>query len=194
MEDDEAAWLAADLVQHSDRVLVVLNHEPFHIDPVWGMAEDAQHAQDEGLFAKHGVDYALTGHIHFNSFQESDGITHITTGALSGLRWVLPAALHPRGYRLFYARGSELHSAWKETGEVVIAPAEPSGAAGRRIAVAADRGGPFSEIEASLAGRIVPVKRLGDYFVELPLADGAGVVSLTARRDDGSHETADIQF
>ena len=107
---------------------------------------------------------------------------------------MLPAALHPRGYRLFYARGRELHSAWKETGEVVIAPAEPSGAAGRRIAVAADRGGPFSEIEARLAGRMVPLKRLGDYFVELPLADGAGLVSLTARRADGSQETADIQF
>jgi hypothetical protein len=121
-------WAEADLAAHEGRILVALNHEPFHYEPAWEF-DDPQIADDAGLFEKYTVRYSLAGHTHKNGFAESEsGTTHITTGALSGMRWVLPPEIHACGYRLFYATGGELYSAWKETGKRVlgfVTPADP---------------------------------------------------------------------
>ena len=106
----------------------------------------------------------LTGHTHFNSFQRQGGVTHITTGALSGLRWVLPAGVHERGYRLFLARERQLYSAWKPTGRPVLGWSEGGG---ERVAVAADRDGPFASVTLERDGAEVPVERLP---ISIPLA------------------------
>ena len=192
MESEVATWLDADLAAHADRVLVVLNHEPFHVDPTWPFeADESQTAQDEGLFAKHGVAWTLTGHIHFNSFQRGEGITHVTTGALSGFRWVLPATAHERGYRLFYARDGGLHSAWKRLGGVLLARSEGTRRPGETVVVAADRTGPFVSLSAERDGAPVPLERWGPYFASVAAAGAdAGPLVLKAARADGTEERA----
>jgi hypothetical protein len=194
MEPDVATWLDADLAAHADRVLVVLNHEPFHFDPAWPFEGDpGQTAQDEGLFAKHGVDWVLTGHTHYNSFWPEDGITHITTGALSGFRWVLPASVHDRGYRLFYARDEGLYSAWKSTGEIVIALSEGIERPGEVVLAAADRSGPFIALSAERDGVRLPLERWGAYFARVPLAAEDGPWVVTATREDGTSERVEFE-
>jgi len=49
MEPDVRSWLEADLEASRGRVFVVLNHEPFHVDPSWPI-DELQPADDEGLF------------------------------------------------------------------------------------------------------------------------------------------------
>jgi len=190
MEADTQSWAEADLARHGDRVLVVLNHEPFHFDPSWPFGDEGQSAHDEGLFDRHEVPFVLTGHSHWNSFMPRNGTTHITTGALSGLRWVLPASVHERGYRLFYARERTLHSAWKRTGEIVIALAEPGSPRDDEwILVVADESGPFEEIEVTLGAEVLALERWGDYFIRV---QGAGRMShsrslnVRASRSDGT--------
>jgi hypothetical protein len=169
------AWLDADLEAHQGSVLVVANHEPFASDPSWPI--DYEPCSDEGRFAKYGVRYVLAGHIHHNGVAQLDGTTHVTTGALSGLRWVLPPDLHERGYRLFYARDGRLWHAWKRTGEPVVAFV--GGDPGELVFVAADRGGPFARVEVTQDGVALPVERWGAYFGRVRAAPG-GRVAITA--------------
>jgi 3',5'-cyclic AMP phosphodiesterase CpdA len=214
MEPSVRDWLDADLAAAKGRVLVVLNHEPFHDDPVWGF-DDFEMAQDEGLFSKHGVAYALAGHIHRNGFQDappSGGVTHITTGALSGFRWSLPTPFDAHGYRLVYAHEGRLYSAWKDVGRPLLGFVDPKGDAAIHpasthattaseasgdlevTAVAADVDGPFASVALSLNGEPVAASRWGDYFVHAHVAAdripaGGGTFVLTAKSRDGrDHE------
>jgi Icc protein len=195
--DRVAGWLDADLAAHPDPVLVALNHEPFHSLPEWTFYDPVD---DRGLFAKHGVPYSIAGHIHRNGIAQVGDTTHITTGALSGMRWMVPPSLHPRGYRLFYARERRLYSAWKEIGAPLVAfvhpapddsvfatgapPPAPSGATAI-VAVAADVSGPFETVELRVAGTPVPIERWGDFFVHAVLPAGATDVELRGVRADG---------
>ncbi|MEN8184112.1 MAG: metallophosphoesterase [Myxococcota bacterium] len=185
MPEDEAAWLEADLALHGDRVVVALNHEPFAADPDWPFADDIEPAEGGEILTRHGVSYTLTGHVHWNGLVREGPTTHISTGALSGLRWIVPRSVHPRGYRLVYAHSGRLYSAWKEIGRPVlgfvvpegsptIAPASGAPGMGTRevVAVAADVRGPFAEVELTLAGEPLPLERWGRFFfrAELPEA------------------------
>ena len=207
MRPEVRAWLEADLARHRDRVLVLLNHEPFYYDTRWAMEDgfaesDVVHAED--LLAGFEVDYTLTGHVHLPGTAREGTTTHISTGALSGQHWILPHDAAPRGYRLFYARGRELFSAWKETGRPVAGFVRPSGGGrhfpasgpvdvsrapdGTRevVAVAADRDGPFARVTLHLDEREVPLEPWGDYFFRAALgASDRGTLRLTAERTSG---------
>ncbi len=220
MTEAEQDWLDADLSLHGDAVLVALNHEPFELDSSWPVRDTEDLiASDEGLFARHGVDYVLAGHTHLNGFVATTTTTHITTGALSGFRWLLPPGLYPRGYRLFYARDRQLYSAWKEVGSPVIGFVDPVGDASlhpaskgaRRpdaldpdqpvdiVAVAADRHGPFVGLRLHIDGEPVAFERWGDYFLHARLApkalraSGATLV-LVATRASGDEERAELRL
>lgn len=203
MPEAELAWLDADLAAHAGKVAVVLNHEPFAADPSWPFADDYEPAKVGGLFERHRVAYTLTGHVHRNGLVREGGTTHITTGALSGVRWIVPTSLHPRGYRLFYARKGRLYSAWKQLGEpvlgLVVPPASPEIAPaadqradeeGRIVLVAADVREPFAEVTLSVDGEPLPLERWGDYFFSArspggSLREGARV-QLRARTQGGA--------
>lgn len=185
------SWLDRDLERSGDRVPVLLNHEPFVYDPRWHFDEDDFDAiDDRGRLARHRVAAVLSGHIHRNGLVVEGGTTHVTTGALSGFRWVLPAHLFHRGYRLFHAREEKLYSAWKRLGQPVVAFIEPPGDpahvpasagtgsgrdAGRRVvAVAADARGPFPGVRILLDGTPLPLERWGPYFVSAPVPEERG--------------------
>jgi 3',5'-cyclic AMP phosphodiesterase CpdA len=173
MDEEVRAWLEADLMASRGRVPVVLNHEPFHLDPEWPM-DGLEPADDAGLFARFAVPYVLSGHTHWNSFVQAGATTHITTGALSGMRWILPEDVHPRGYRLFWAQGSVLHSAWKRSGEPVVAYSEGARQPDAAVIVAADAGGPFESVVVSHAGQYLDAERWGDYFLRVPKPPDSG--------------------
>jgi hypothetical protein len=181
MGPEALAWLDADLAAHADRALVVLNHEPFAADPRWPI--DYEPALDHGRLAAHKVRYVLAGHVHWNGLVEQNGTTHITTGALSGLRWILPADLHERGYRLFYARDGRLWHAWKRLDEPALAFV--GGSDEGPVFVAADRSGAFASVEATQDGVALPLERWGAYFVRVRAAPGSPV-ELVARDREGS--------
>jgi 3',5'-cyclic AMP phosphodiesterase CpdA len=205
MEPEVRAWLERDLALHADRVLVALNHEPFHTSPDWSYYEPAD---DEGLFAAHGVDFSLAGHVHENAVVARGATLHVTTGALSGMRWIVPAEIHPRGYRLFYARGDRLYSAWKALGEPVLGFVAPPGdpalhaaaaparvADGRLevVAVAADAAGPFAAVELLLDGAPLPLERWGAYFLAARVPHEAGArLELRAVAADGRLRRAQL--
>jgi 3',5'-cyclic AMP phosphodiesterase CpdA len=214
--DDAAAWLEADLAAHAGRSVVVLNHEPLRGDPTWSTV--IRHfalvdpAVAERLEAA-GVRWTFTGHLHVNGVVESGPTQHISTGALSGMRWSLPAEAFARGYRLVQVRDDELFSAWKRTGEPLFGfvdpptdaalhatssprpsgRADPDGPPGptRVVIVAADASGPFVGLDVRLDGRPLPVERWSAYFAgahydpaELDAAEHTLVAE--ARRADGS--------
>jgi len=198
MPEEERAWLDADLARERGRTLVALNHEPFAADPRWKFADALEPADDAGLLAKHAVAYALTGHVHWNGFVRVGATSHITTGALSGLRWAAPVSVHPRGYRLFWGTpDGKLYSAWKETGQPVLELVQPSGdpqaftnpgadptravASDGRIAivaVAADARGPFASVRLLQDGQALRLERWGAYFFAASVEPG--VVDLVA--------------
>jgi 3',5'-cyclic AMP phosphodiesterase CpdA len=198
MPEEERAWLDADLARSRGRSVVALNHEPFAADPRWKFAGALEPADDDGLFAKHAVAYALAGHVHWNGFVRVGATTHITTGALSGLRWAAPESVTPRGYRLFWGTpDGALYSAWKETGQPVLELVQPSGDSQRFtnpgadptraaasdgriaiVAVAADAGGPFASVRLLQDGKPLPVERWGAWF--FAASAGPGVVDLVA--------------
>ncbi len=192
---DELAWLDADLRAHRGRVPVVLNHEPFAVAP--NQAPDYEPCLDHGRFAAHGVRYVLAGHLHSNGVVDLEGTTHVTTGALSGLRWALPPGLHERGYRLFYAHEGRLWHAWKRLGEPVVAFLGDAADPGGLVFVAADRRGPFASLEATQDGVGVPVERWGDYFGRVRadaarlVADGS-TLTLVARDAAGAESRAKL--
>jgi 3',5'-cyclic AMP phosphodiesterase CpdA len=213
---DAKQWADRDLAAHEGRVLVALNHEPFHFDPRWPFEPDPeQTADDAGLFAKHAVAYSLAGHTHLNGFEERDGTTHITTGALSGFRWVLPDELFHTGYRLFYAKDGALYSAWKRLGHPLLAFVQPLGdpashpaSAGAApadalnepldvVAVAVDHDGAFPGVRLELDGAGVAFERWGDYFLRARIDPEAmeadtGTLTLSAITLDGRFEKADL--
>jgi 3',5'-cyclic AMP phosphodiesterase CpdA len=220
MDDPVRTWAAADLGAHRDRVLVALNHEPFHYDTAWGLDEPT-FADDAGLFVAHDVRYSIAGHIHKNGFEDSpNGPTHITTGALSGMRWMLPPELHPRGYRLFYAHEGQLFSAWKVLGKPALgfvtprdpaavmrlhpasrAPADPSALTGvvPIVMVAADARGPFRALTLELDSNPVALSRWGRYFAAASidaskLPEAGGKLTLHATRSNGESLTAELQL
>lgn len=193
LDPDVRHWLDADLAEHPNMVHVALNHEPFHSS--LDGTEEYNRADDEGLFAKHEVRYSLAGHIHRNGFERRNGTTHITTGALSGSQWLLPADLHERGYRLFYARDGDLYHAWKRTGEALVAflaPQQPRLREGVFLAVAVDRYGPFAKIEVSIDDEPAPFERWGDYFLRISLPYAFQELVLTATRENGEFVRAKL--
>jgi hypothetical protein len=202
LSDRVAGWLDADLAAHPEQVLVALNHEPFHSLPDWYFYDPAD---DRGLFAKHGVQYSIAGHIHKNGIEQIGDTTHITTGALSGMRWVVPPSLHPRGYRLFYARERRLYSVWKQIGAPVVAfvhpaidgkafatgaPPAAAGGGAAIVAVAADVSGPFESVELRVAGEPVPFERWGEFFLYAELPAGASDVEVRGVRAGGDFVSA----
>ncbi len=225
MSDEVQHWLDADLAQAraAGRRLVVLNHEPFFYDPAWQFDEPTP-ADDAGLFAKHGVAYELSGHIHRNGFRDAPsggGVTHITTGALSGFRWSLPLSIDSRGYRVLYAHDGSLYSAWKDTGEPLLGFVDPRGDAsihpasthasapdalhGRVeiVAVGVDIDHPYKSLALWLDGEPLESERWGDYFVHAHfdaarLVDaarlaGAGRLELRAVSGDGSERSVPLE-
>jgi hypothetical protein len=217
MEPEVRDWLDADLARANaaGQRIVVLNHEPFHDDPAWEF-DDPTPADDQGLFEKHAVAYVLAGHIHRNGFQDAPpngGVTHITTGALSGFRWSLPLTIDSRGYRLVYAHDGKLYSAWKELAEPLLGFVDPRGEAaihpgsthpsapdsleGRVdvVAVGVDARQPFADLTLWLDGEPLETVRWGDYFVHTSfdaarLGEVEGVLELRASGLDGSSRSA----
>ena len=211
MRDEVKHWLRRNLEAHTERVKVVLNHEPFFSDPSWPF--DAEElatyvAPDEGIFEAHAVAYTLSGHVHFNGLERGEHITHISTGSLFGFGWYLPPDLYPRGYRLCYARGGQLYAAWKRIGEPLLGFIQPQGdeaihpASAERIdpealegpfdlvAVAADAEGPLETVSLQLDGRPFPLARWGDYFVHARvdpavLQGRSATLTLSGRRESG---------
>ncbi len=206
---DVRDWLRADLELHADRPIVVLNHEPFAADPTWPFEPGRLRlADDEGAFAEHGVTAVLAGHVHLNGYVERDGVPHITTGALSGFRWLLPEELYHCGYRLAYLKDGALYTAWKRVGRPVVAFVSPAGEGEHHpasagvpasdgetlevVAVAADTAGPFAELALERGGEPIALERWGDYFVRARVARSGDVLVLRARRADGSTVTAEL--
>jgi len=208
MEPAVREWLEADLLATDRAAAVVLNHEPFHESPGWDLI-GGPISDDEGLFDAHRVPYALSGHIHKNGFEDGEYTSHITTGSISGFRWALPATLDERGYRLFYAKGERLYSAFKRLGEPVLgfvdppgeganhpaskAPMDPSALSGvvEVVIVAADASGPFADIGLSLNGEPLVLERWGDYFGRArfdadALPEGRGSLVLSVRDAAGA--------
>ncbi|MDJ0788004.1 MAG: metallophosphoesterase [Myxococcota bacterium] len=193
--------LEADVLAHRDQPVAVLNHEPFAFDPDADM--DALLARDEGLLARTGVDYALSGHIHRNGVWHDGVTTHVSTGALSGMRWFLPAAFVERGMRLVFVRGDRLFSAWKRLGEPAVgfvtpghgAPLWPSGAERAEpdelVVFAADATGPFAEVELLANGETAPLEPWGRYFGRAERREGVAY-ELIARRADGTELRAEL--
>ncbi len=196
----ERHFLEADLHAHRGRTQVLFNHEPFTWDPDDPTRPDVHYVRDEGLLARFAVPYAITGHLHRNAVYHDGTTTHVSTGALSGMRWALPTRVHERGMRLFWADGDRLFSAWKtlDTPAVgfVVAPGGgsaslvPSGAERAApdeiVAVAVDARGPFERIEIHADGEPIETKRWGRYFVWAQAPRDGARLEVVARRADGT--------
>ena len=193
MEPDVRRWLENDLAAHAGRVAVVLNHEPFHLDPAWPL-ERYEPADDEGVFDRFDVRWVLSGHTHWNSFVREGERTHVTTGALSGMRWILPPDVHPRGYRLFLARERALHSAWKPLGEPVVAWAEGPEVAGGRVVVAADAAAPFARVRFSQGGTPLEATAWHPSFFWVPVRADAGALVVEAESQDGRRTRSALEI
>jgi hypothetical protein len=157
------------------------------------------------FLSEQGVDYALTGHLHRNGVSVKGSTVHISTGALSGMRWVLPVSVHPRGYRLVQTHAGRLLSAWKPLGEPAVGFVAPDpspalfasgaerAAPGEIIAFAVDAAGPFEKIGLSADGEPLVAESLGRYFVRAQRPEGARRLELVARRADGSEERVAVE-
>ena len=187
MTADIERWFENELKIHADKTIVVLNHEPFHFDERWPFDNDQQ-VDDLGMFGKYGVDYVLTGHTHYKSAMTIDGVQHLTAGALSGMRWVLPANVHERGYRLFQGFEAKLYSAWKQTGKRFIGLAEPQPADSSRLIIAAvDSSAAFKQVRFFAGKEELKVNVLSDYFFEISNKDNQQrQIKVVARAGDDS--------
>ncbi len=178
LDADSREWLAADLLAHPNQVYVGLGQRPPHASP------------------RSALQYALTSHESHATAVSRNGTTTITTGSLAGGRWVLPAELHERGYRLFYARDGQLYHAWKPTGEPLVAFLEDTRVLARRgvfVGVAVDRYGKFAELELLVDGEHVPFERWGDYFFRVSLPYPAERLVVSATSANGETTTADLE-
>jgi hypothetical protein len=187
MTADIERWFENELKIHADKTIVVLNHEPFHFDERWPFDNDQQ-VDDLGMFGKYGVDYVLTGHTHYKSAMTIDGVQHLTAGALSGMRWVLPASVHERGYRLFQGFEAKLYSAWKQTGKRLIGLAEPQPADSSRLIIAAvGSSAAFKQVRFFAGKEELKVKALSNYFFEISNKDNQlRQLKVVARAGDDS--------
>jgi len=209
IDSDVRAWLEADLAAHAGRTMIVLNHEPFAHDPRWPFTlRLTPTVRASEWLASARVAYTLTGHLHTNGSaieRHRDHATlHVSTGALSGARWVFPREVAPRGYRLAQLRGGALYTAWKRTGEPLLAFASPPEAEAFAtrppdaddaaiVVVAADRDGPFAALELALGAEPLELEAWSPYFfaaridpARLREARAAGgVLRATARRANG---------
>lgn len=199
MEAEVREWLDIDLANHRDRRVVVLNHEPFRGDPAWSLpATYVPEVEDQEWLGKFNVPYTLSGHLHINGSTSEGGTQHVMTGALSGLRWTLPAEVFPRGYRLVQVRGGELFTAWKGLGEPLLGFVTPGDASmyataplktDAKIVViaAADTAGPFAEVSLAVDGEPVALERWSDFFFAAQLEAPAAQSSLRveAKTQDG---------
>ena len=193
MEPDVKRWLENDLAAHPGRVVVVLNHEPFHVDPAWPL-EDYEPADDEGVFDRHDVPYVLSGHTHWNSFVREGARTHVTAGALSGMRWILPTGVHPRGYRLVFARDRALHSAWKPLGEPVVAWGEGPELPDGRVVVVSDAKGAFASVTFSQGGTALAATEWHPSFFFVPVDADAGALAVEAIGQDGRRTRSALEL
>ena len=178
LDADSREWLAADLLAHPNQVTVGLGQRPPHSSP------------------RSALQYALASHEGDATAVSRNGTTTITTGSLAGGRWVLPAELHERGYRLFYARDGQLHHAWKRTGEPLVAFLEDTRVLARRgvfVGVAVDRYGKFAELELLVDGEHVPFERWGDYFFRVSLPYPAERLVVSATSANGETTTAELE-
>ncbi len=167
-----SSWLEADLAKTVDQVRVVMNHEPFRVEPTWPFPEtyvDTDLVSDEAL-ARHGVAYALTGHAHLPALGEQNGVMNIQTGALSGIFWLMPLDLQRGGYRMIYAYQGRLYSAWKELDQPLLTFAEPPSLEGHLVIVAADRAGPMARVRVQLDGKPLGHETWGDYFLRVRIS------------------------
>ena len=81
MEDEQKAWLAADLQKNRDKdQLFVFMHKPFWAQGIAQGKPDALHE----LFVKYDVDAVFTGHWHQNGYAEIDGIEYNLAGSSGG--------------------------------------------------------------------------------------------------------------
>jgi hypothetical protein len=164
---------------------------------------------------KHGIAYELSGHIHRNGFQDAPpggGVTHITTGALSGFRWSLPLSIDSRGYRVIYAHDGKLYTAWKNTGQRLVGFVDPRGdgvihpasthaappdalnGVVEVVAVAVDADKSFASVSLWLDGAPLESERWGDYFVhahfDASRLQAASRLELRAVDSEGTAHTA----
>jgi hypothetical protein len=117
-----------------------------------------------------------------------DGVQHLTAGALSGMRWVLPASVHERGYRLFQGFEAKLYSAWKQTGKRLIGLAEPQPADSSRLIIAAvGSSAAFKQVRFFAGKEELKVKALSNYFFEISNKDNQlRQLKVVARAGDDS--------
>ena len=199
MDEENARFAEAELAAHADRTLVILNHEPFAGAEQWDFEPALVEAN--GLLERHDVAYVLSGHVH-RSGSRRGRPTHISTGALSGMRWFLPESIVERGYRVVHARDGHLFAVWKRLGRPAVGFVVPEGAPdlhpvtgaslgpGDVVVAAIDAAGPFAEVELLADGRPVPLEPMdGSFFRATTPAPAASLV-MRARRADGSVESA----
>ena len=175
---DSQEWLAADLAAHPNMVFVGLDQPPSHAP------------------TRPALHYALASHKGNTPAESQNGTTTIITGSLAGARWVLPAELQERGYRLFYAKNGQLYHAWKRTGEPLVAFLEdtrPLAPTGVFVGVAVDRYGKFADVELSVDGEPVPFERWGDYFFRVSLPYPAERLVVSATSANGGTTTAELE-
>ena len=178
LDADSREWLAADLAAHPNMVYVGLDQPPSHAS------------------TRPALHYALANHVGETTAETRNGTTTITTGSLAGARWVLPAELHERGYRLFYAKNGQLYHVWKRTGEPLVAFLEdtrPLAPAGIFVGVAVDRYGKFAAVELTVDGEPVHFERWGDYFFRVSLPYPAERLVVSATSANGETTTAELE-
>ncbi len=189
MPAEVSEWLEQELEGKQSDNVVILNHEPFHFDPRWPF-DNEQKADDEGLFGQFDVDYVLTGHTHYRSEMTIDGIHHLTSGALSGMRWVLPASVHERGFRVLQSEGDSLYSVWKRSFEPVIDFSSPQSDDPNTMTFAAiDLSQPFKSLSVSYQSEQVPVRRIGNYFYQVAIPRQEGVTLMITTNSELSGES-----
>ncbi len=108
LDDEQMAWLEADLKAKGDRPTVVALHVPVVTffsqivdgpekgNPPGRAMADAKKLRE--LFEAHNVKLVLQGHVHIRERFDYNGVTYITSGAVSGSWWNGPRFGHPEGY------------------------------------------------------------------------------------------------
>ncbi len=115
LDDEQMAWLKEDLKSKGDRPAVVALHVPVVTffsqivdgpekgNPPGRAMADAKELRE--LFEAHNVKLVLQGHVHIRERFEYNGVTYITSGAVSGSWWNGPRFGHPEGYAVVEIEG-----------------------------------------------------------------------------------------